>query len=146
MVSYCRAVSQMGLLMADYLVSEGGSTAQFLTTIVAVSVLLPEISETWRMRNYTGLTGQHWYSVTPSTNYSEIKHEEDIFSCMFHVPQSRTFVILQILSLKALYVRWKPQPKIFIASVLQNLYDHKLDFNHSFYVLETTQQKLQLLN
>lgn len=32
--------------MADCLVSEGGSTAQFLTTIVAVSVLLPELSDT----------------------------------------------------------------------------------------------------
>lgn len=35
----------MGLLMADYLVSEGGSTAQFLTTIVDVWMLLPEISD-----------------------------------------------------------------------------------------------------
>lgn len=42
----------MGLLMADYLVSEGGSTAQVLTTIVAVSMLMPEIAdirEEWKM-------------------------------------------------------------------------------------------------
>lgn len=36
----------MGLLTADYLVSEGGSTAQFLTTVVDIRILLPEIPDT----------------------------------------------------------------------------------------------------
>lgn len=34
------------LLMADYLVSEGGSTAQFLATILEVRILFPEILDT----------------------------------------------------------------------------------------------------
>lgn len=148
--SYCRAVSQMGLLMAGYLVSEGGSTAQCLTTIVAVSVLLPEISDTreeWKITlvwqaniGIPGLLVQIQISKKLSMRKMVLFH-----ACFMSLSQGLLWYC-KSCNLEALYVGWKPWPKIFIASVLQNLSDHKLDFNHHFRILETTQQKLQLLN
>lgn len=108
--------------MADYLVSEGGSTAQFLTTIVAVSVLLPEISDTceeWEIiLVWQANICIPWLLVQISKKLS-MRKMVFFHACFMSLSQG-LHVMLQILTLKALYVRWKPWPKIFIASVLKN--------------------------
>lgn len=57
--------------MADYLVSEGGSIAQFSTTIVDYECYCLQYQILVKnMENYPGLTGQHLYCLSPNANKS----------------------------------------------------------------------------
>lgn len=65
---------------------------------------------------------------------------------MFHVPQSGTSCDVANLDIESIICKVKTMAKNFHCICVKKFCDHKLDFNHHFCILETTQQKLQLLN